>query len=68
MTKLVQDCSKSTIILDTLVESDVTIPVDDEKRAEVDAAIAELESKTGDEAVDENTIAKVKALFGDGKN
>ena len=68
MTKLVKDCSKSTIILDTLVESDVTIPVDDEKRAEVDAAIAELESKTGDEAVDENTIAKVKALFGDGKN
>ncbi len=68
MTKLVNDCSKSTVILDTLVDSDVTIPVDGEKRAEVDAAIADLESKTGDEAVDEETIAKLKALFGDGAN
>lgn len=68
MTKLVNDCSKSTVILDTLVDSDVTIPVDGEKRAEVDAAIADLESKTGNEAVDEATIAKLKALFGDGAN
>lgn len=68
MKKLVNDCSKSTVILDTLVDSDVTIPVDGEKRAEVDAAIADLESKTGNEAVDEATIAKLKALFGDGAN
>lgn len=68
MTKLVNDCSKSTVILDTLVDSDVTIPVDGEKRAEVDAAIADLESKTGNEAVDDATIAKLKALFGDGAN
>ena len=68
MTKLVNDCSKSTVILDTLVDSDLTIPVDGEKRAEVDAAIADLESKTGNEAVDEATIAKLKALFGDGAN
>ncbi len=68
MTKLVNDCSKSTVILGTLVESNVTIPVDEEKRAEVDAAIADLESKTGDEAVDEETIAKLKALFGSGEN
>ncbi len=67
MTKLVNDCSKSTI-LDTLVAFNMTIPVDDEKRAEVDAAIAELESKTGDEAVDEDTIANLKKLFGDGEN
>lgn len=68
MTKLVNDCSKSTIILDTLVDADVTIPVDEEQRAEIDAAIADLESKTGSEAVDAEKIAKLKALFADNTN
>ena len=53
---------------DTLVDADVPIPGAGEKRAAVDAAIADLESKTGNEAVDEATIAKLKALFGNGAN
>ena len=64
VSKVVNDLSKSTVILPTLAESDVTIPVDDETRAEVDAAIADLESKTGSDAVDAETIAKLKAIFG----
>lgn len=61
--QVVNDLSKSTVILPTLAESNVTLPVDEETKAQVDAAIAELEGQTGDDAVDAETIEKLKALF-----
>lgn len=66
--QMVSDLSKSTVILPTLDESNLTIPLDDETQSKVDHAIDELESKTGDEAVDAETIAKLKALFGNSEN
>lgn len=62
--QVVNDLSKSTVILPALAESNVTLPVDEETKAQVDEAIAELESQTGDDAVDAETIGKLKALFG----
>lgn len=62
--EVVKNLSESTVILPALAESDVTIPVDEETKAKAESAIADLEAKTGDEAVDAETIAKLKALFG----
>ena len=61
--QVVDDLSKSTVILPALAESNVTLPVDEETKSKVDEAIADLESQTGSEAVDAETIAKLKALF-----
>lgn len=64
MDSMIDNLSKSTVILPALSESNVTIQLDEEKKAEADAAIAKLEEKTGDEAVDAETLAQIKALFG----
>ncbi len=61
----VENLSKSTVILPALAESDVTLPVNEETKAQVMEAINELESRTGDAAVDAETLASLKALFGE---
>ena len=61
----VENLSKSTVILPALAESSVTLPVDGETKAKAMEAIDELESRTGNNAVDAGTVAKLKALFGE---
>lgn len=61
----VENLSKSTVILPALAESSVTLPVDGETKAKAMEAINELESRTGNNAVDAGTVAKLKALFGE---
>lgn len=61
----VENLSKSTVILPALAESDVTLPVDEKTKAQAMEAINELESRTGDAATDAETIASLKALFGE---
>lgn len=64
----IEELSQSTVILPTLAESEVSFSVDEETENEIADAIADLESKTGDEAVDQATIDQLKALFGIGTN
>lgn len=63
MADLIDGLAGSTVILPLLSGSDVTVPLDTEKKAEADAAIARLEEKTGDDAVDAETLAQLRALF-----
>ena len=59
--EVVKDLSESTLVLPVLENSGVTIPTDEEQKAKVENAISSLES---DGNTDEETINKIKKLFG----
>lgn len=59
--EVVKDLSDSTLILPVLENSGVTVPTNEEQKAEVESAIADLEKEGNADAA---TIAKIKTLFG----
>lgn len=59
--EVVKDLSDSTLILPVLENSGVTVPTNEEQKAEVESAIADLEKEGNADAA---TIAKIKKLFG----
>lgn len=59
--EVVKDLSDSTLILPVLENSGVTVPTNEEQKAEVESAIDDLEKEGNADAA---TIAKIKKLFG----
>ncbi len=61
---VVENLSKSTVVLPALAETSVKVPDNEDLKQKANDAIAKLEAKTGDEAVDEKTIEQLKLIFG----
>ena len=61
ITEVVKDLSESSLVLPVLDNSGVTIPTNEEQKAEVESAIADLEKEGNTDAA---TIDKIKKLFG----